>query len=159
MLKERGIELIAADKPDSFLDNGPTVTLIRQVLGAVSQFEKTMLVLKLRGARERRKAITGKCGGRKSHAELNPELVALARQLRRRRPKGGQRSLREIAAELAARGHFNERGQPFSAASNPSRIPIATSPHAALFRLRGHARSAQIPAFLPQHAGTGHSGF
>jgi hypothetical protein len=31
--------------------------------------------------------------------------------------KGGQRSLREISAELAARGHLNERGVPFSAAS------------------------------------------
>jgi hypothetical protein len=28
--------------------------------------------------------------GRKSHAELHPELVAPVRQLRRRRPKGGQ---------------------------------------------------------------------
>jgi hypothetical protein len=41
----------------------------------------------------------------------------LVRQLRRRRPKGGQRSLREISAELAQRGIMNERGQPFSAAS------------------------------------------
>jgi DNA invertase Pin-like site-specific DNA recombinase len=122
MLKERGIELIAADKPDSFLDNGPTATLIRQVLGAVSQFEKTMLVLKLRGARERKKAITGKCGGRKSHAELNPELVALAKQLRRRRPKGGQRSLREVAAELARLGYLNQRGARFSAAAVASMV-------------------------------------
>ena len=40
MLKERGIELIAADKPDAFLDYTPTAKLIRQVLGAVSEFEK-----------------------------------------------------------------------------------------------------------------------
>jgi len=33
------------------------------------------------------------------------------------RPKGGQRSLREISAELAQRGIMNERGVPFSAAS------------------------------------------
>jgi hypothetical protein len=46
-----------------------------------------------------------------------PDVVALARALRRKRPKGGQRSLREIAAELARRGHLNERGQPFSAMS------------------------------------------
>jgi hypothetical protein len=51
----------------------------------------------------------GKCEGRKSHAERNPELVALVRQLRRRRPKGGQRSLRDISAELG-RGIMNERG-------------------------------------------------
>jgi hypothetical protein len=60
--------------------------------------------------------LTGKkVEGRKSHAELHPEVVV--RQLRRRRPKGGQRSLREISAEFAVRGHLNERGQPFSAAS------------------------------------------
>ena len=35
MLKERGIELIATDKPDAFLDDTPTAVLIRQVLGAV----------------------------------------------------------------------------------------------------------------------------
>jgi hypothetical protein len=48
----------------------------------------------------------------------NPELVASS-QLRRRRPKGGQRSLREISAELATRGFMNERGNPYSAASFP----------------------------------------
>ncbi len=29
MLKARGIELIAADKPDAFLDDGPTAVLVR----------------------------------------------------------------------------------------------------------------------------------
>jgi hypothetical protein len=51
--------------------------------------------------------ITGKkVEGRKSHAELRPELVALVRQLRRRRPKAGQRSLWEISAELASRARI-----------------------------------------------------
>jgi DNA invertase Pin-like site-specific DNA recombinase len=69
MLRERGIELIAADKPDAFLGDMPTAVLIRQVLGAVSQFEKAMLVSKLRGARERKRATGVKVEGRKSHAE------------------------------------------------------------------------------------------
>jgi DNA invertase Pin-like site-specific DNA recombinase len=43
MLKARGIELIAVDSPDSFVANTPTANLIRQVLGAVSEFEKAML--------------------------------------------------------------------------------------------------------------------
>jgi hypothetical protein len=38
-------------------------------------------------------------------------------QLRRKRPKGGRRSLREIAAELAQHGHLNEHGRPFAATS------------------------------------------
>jgi DNA invertase Pin-like site-specific DNA recombinase len=37
--------------------------MIRQILRSVAQFEKAMLVSKLRGARERKKRETGKCGG------------------------------------------------------------------------------------------------
>jgi hypothetical protein len=55
-----------------------------------------------------------KVGGRKSHVEERPDLVALARSLARKRPKGRQMSLRAISAELAARGFVNERGAPFN---------------------------------------------
>jgi DNA invertase Pin-like site-specific DNA recombinase len=129
-LRERGIDLIAADNPTSFIDDTPTAKLVRQVLGAISEFDKAMTVAKLRGARERKRREAGKCEGRKSHAERNPELVALVRQLRRKRPKGGQRSLRDISAELAQHGIMNERGQPFSAASVKSmlRIDATTKP-------------------------------
>jgi hypothetical protein len=51
ILKERGIELIAADSPTSFLDDTPTAKLIRQVLGAVAEFDKAMTVAKLPGPR------------------------------------------------------------------------------------------------------------
>jgi DNA invertase Pin-like site-specific DNA recombinase len=107
----------AATAPDYFTADTPTAVLVRQVLGAIAEFEKISLVAKLRAARERKKAETGKCGGRQSHAEARPEVVALVRQLRRRRPKGGQRSLREISAELARLGHLNERGVPYAAMS------------------------------------------
>src|SRR6202008_4382267 len=86
MLRERGIDLIAADSPTAFLDDGPTSKLIRQVLGAVAEFDKAMTVAKLRGARERKRREHGKCEGRKSHAERNPELVALAKSLHRQKP-------------------------------------------------------------------------
>src|SRR5918994_6719942 len=95
MLKERGIELIAADKPDAFLDDTPTAKLIRQVLGAVSEFEKAMVVSKLKEARERKRATGVKVEGRKSYAEINPEMVALAKKLRRYRVQGRKRTLRE----------------------------------------------------------------
>jgi hypothetical protein len=68
---------------------------------------------RLRRARE----IKGKMGGRKSLAEMRPEVVELARQLRKRTRSGKQRSLREISAELAARGFVAEKtGRPFEAA-------------------------------------------
>jgi hypothetical protein len=56
--------------------------------------------------------------GRRSHNEINPEVVALARRLRRRNPKTGERkSLRSIAAELARLGHVNVNGRPYAAQS------------------------------------------
>ena len=116
MLRDRGIDLIAADSPTTFLDDGPISILIRQILGAVAQFEKAMLVAKLKGARDRKRRMTGKkVEGRKSHQEAHPEVVTLARKLagRRKRPL----SLREISAELAAAGHLNRNGRPYAAAS------------------------------------------
>jgi DNA invertase Pin-like site-specific DNA recombinase len=104
-LKDAGITLVAADSPEAFLDETPTAVMIRQILGSVSQFEKAMLVAKLKGARDRKKAATGKCGGRKSYAERSPELVAAAKKLARYPVNGRKRSLREVAAELEAQGH------------------------------------------------------
>ena len=113
-LKSLGITLIPASAPDFFLEDTPTAVLVRQVLGAIAQFEKATLVAKLRAARDRKRASAGKCEGAKSHAELRPEVVALARSLRRR--KRGN-SLRDISAALAAAGHLNANGRQFSAAS------------------------------------------
>jgi hypothetical protein len=55
-------------------------------------------------------------------SETRPEVVALARKLRRRRPKAGQLSLRAVASELAARGYLNERGKPYAAKSVASML-------------------------------------
>jgi len=115
MLRQLGYDLIAADSPNSFLEDTPTADLIRQVLGAVSQFEKASLVAKLKGARDRKRRETGKCEGRKSHAEKRPGAVAFAKKLRRANPKTGRRlSLRRVSAALAEAGHLNERGRPFN---------------------------------------------
>ena len=77
-----------------------------------------MTVAKLRGARERkRRPPAVKVEGRKSHAEKRPEVVAEAKRLRRNRPKGGQRSYRQIASELLQAGYANSNGRPFSPSS------------------------------------------
>jgi DNA invertase Pin-like site-specific DNA recombinase len=64
-LKSLGIALIPATAPDFFTEDTPTAVLVHQVLGAIAQFDKASLVAKLRAARERKKAATGKCGGRR----------------------------------------------------------------------------------------------
>src|SRR3954454_23161088 len=116
LLKARGIELIPVDAPGHFLDETPTAVMVRQILGAVAQFEKAALVQKLRHARERKRAETGRCEGRKGYRDTSPELIREARRLARRSPKTGKpRSLREIAGELAGLGHVTAKGKPFSA--------------------------------------------
>jgi DNA invertase Pin-like site-specific DNA recombinase len=114
MLKAKEITLIAASAPTFFLEDTPTVVLVRQVLGAIAQFEKAGLVAKLAAARKRKRMAAGKCEGRKSLAETSPDAVALAKALRRRKPKGGQLSLRAVSAEMAKQGFLNERGMPFN---------------------------------------------
>jgi DNA invertase Pin-like site-specific DNA recombinase len=123
LLRSRGIELIPVDAPDHFTAETPTATLIRAVLGAVAEFAKSELVLKLRVARERKRAANGKCEGRKSHAEARPDAVRLARRLYRKHPRtGDRRSLRKISALLAEQGHRNGAGKSFSASAVASML-------------------------------------
>jgi DNA invertase Pin-like site-specific DNA recombinase len=111
LLKQRGIELVPVDAPNHFTDETPTATMVRQILGAVSEFEKAGIVHKLKVARDAKRAKTGKCEGRKSHAEMNPNAVALARKLHRKNRETGKRmSLRKIAATMAKQGHIATSG-------------------------------------------------
>jgi DNA invertase Pin-like site-specific DNA recombinase len=111
-LKRLGVVLIPASAPDFFTEDTPTAVLVRQVLGAIAQFEKATMVAKLKAARDRKKAKDGKCEGRKTYAETRPEVVALAKQLR------GQRlSYRRISTELASRGHTTATGRPYVASA------------------------------------------
>jgi DNA invertase Pin-like site-specific DNA recombinase len=104
-LKQLGIMLVAADHPDTFVGDSPTASLVRQILGAVSEFEKSMLVLRLRAARERKKLSTGRCDGRKP-------VPAAARELARKLHAEG-RSLRVISGELAAAGWLSPSQRPY----------------------------------------------
>lgn len=118
LLKARGIELIPVDAPNHFTDETPTATMVRQILGAVSQFEKAGIVHKLKVARDAKRAKTGKCEGRKSHAEANPGAVALARKLHRPNRETHKRlSYRKIAAEMFKQGHMAASRKPFSASA------------------------------------------
>jgi hypothetical protein len=76
--------------------------LVRQVLGAIAQFDKATMVAKLKAARDRKRKVTGKVEGRKSHIEREggPILIARVKALRDQRPR---LSLRDIAAERLPR--------------------------------------------------------
>ena len=95
---------------------------MRQIAGRVLGIRKDPAVAKLRAARERKRAVLEVRRPQRVDAELNPELVREAKRLRRRSPKGHQRSLREVAAELVKLGFVNQRGAAFSASSIKSMI-------------------------------------
>lgn len=97
-LKKNGIDLIPVDCPHHFSDDTPTAELVRQVLGAVSHFERRNLVEKMRKARDRKRRENGRCEGRKP---AQPEAISMARDLK---PRG--LSLRQISRRLAEAGFF-----------------------------------------------------
>jgi DNA invertase Pin-like site-specific DNA recombinase len=112
LLKSKGIALVPVDAPNHFEDETPTATMVRSILGAVSQFEKEALVLKLRKARERKRVANGRCEGRSSLKSAPAAHVAAARDAHERKL-----SLRAIAAELTAKGFLNSSGKPYGAQS------------------------------------------
>lgn len=75
-LRKHGFELVSVAEPDR-MANDPTRILVRQMMGAVAQYEKSQIVLKLRGARVRKRAIEGRCEGRKPYGYYEGEAVAL----------------------------------------------------------------------------------
>ena len=93
-LSNLGYKLISVSNPDTFIEITPTGTLIRQVLGVISQFEKSNLVDKLRVSRERKSLLNksrgyisrsgrGKVEGRKFLTQLYPQLEELVVSYRR----------------------------------------------------------------------------
>lgn len=112
-LKAKGIELIAADSPDSFVSDTPTAALIRQVLGAVAQFDKATLVHKLRGARDRKSAKLG----RRIEGNPNWKPVPLAAVEAARAARARGLTLRAVSAELAAAGFLSPSGKQYGAQS------------------------------------------
>ncbi len=75
--------------------------MFRQFQGAISQAEKTNIVLKLRGARQRMKARTGRCEGRKPYGD-RPGEMDVGNRMKELRAAG--MGYDRIAATLNAEG-------------------------------------------------------
>lgn len=80
--KRHSVELISVHEPDLCSDDATRV-MMRQIFGSVAQYEKTQIVAKLRAARIRAKAKSGRCEGRKPFGfrEGEPETLARMRKL------------------------------------------------------------------------------
>ena len=114
-LKKLNLQLIPVDAPDYFTGDSPSLNMIRQILGAVSEFEKSNLVSKLRSARERAKARNGKCEGRKSLRELmgDSNYISMVKQVKSLRKHN--KTYASIAGVLATKGYVQpQTGRPFN---------------------------------------------
>lgn len=110
---EGGTDLTAGN------DDNPTAKLIRQILAAVAEFDKTSIVLKLKAARTRRRRETGRCEGVKPFGTFpgEPETIERMRQLRRKVPGRQRASFAKIAEVLQAEGYPTRSGKPWAASS------------------------------------------
>jgi DNA invertase Pin-like site-specific DNA recombinase len=105
------LELVSVAEPD--LDNDdPTRVLMRQMLGAFHQYEKAMIVAKLRGARQRKKAKEGRCEGRKRYG-FRAEEQAIVERIKALRGEG--LALQKIADTLNRKGMKTRMGKRWSA--------------------------------------------
>jgi DNA invertase Pin-like site-specific DNA recombinase len=77
-LRNHGFSLVSVMEPDLCSDD-PTRKLMRQILGAFAEYEKSLIVAKLRGARQRTKAKEGRCEGRKPFGYYEGEKAVLNR--------------------------------------------------------------------------------
>jgi DNA invertase Pin-like site-specific DNA recombinase len=77
-LKRHGFQLISVAEPDLCSDD-PSRKLMRQIMGAFHEYEKHMIIVKLRGARQRTRIKNGRCEGRKPYGFYPGEVETLKR--------------------------------------------------------------------------------
>ena len=112
-LRKEGIWVIPVKTPEDFLDdaNDPARRLIRQVLGAVAEFEKNKLVLQLRMARKRIRDSGKKCEGRKGLLDrYGHEILEEVKHLR----DFHGLTYSEISENLAGKGMVGLSGRPLT---------------------------------------------
>lgn len=119
-LRVQGAEVLSVSEPAAIGDD-PTRVLVRQILGAVAQYERALIRGRMMAGRAVKVARGGYGGGRPAYGmravgrELVPDpaeakLVAQIVKLRKT-----ELSYREIAAELTAQGYKTRRGGPWHA--------------------------------------------
>ena len=108
-LSSKGVSLIAANTGEDVsatITADPMEKALIQMQGIFAELERSILVGKLRKARERKRREAGKCEGRPVYGSLpgEAEVLELIRRLNRK-PRGGRRpSFQRIADALNAEG-------------------------------------------------------
>ena len=118
-MRKAGAEVISVTEPDIDSDDATRV-LVRQVLGAIAQYERALIRSRMGAGKAAKLATGGYAGGRPPFGwraegkELVPdereqEIISLARQL-----TGDGLSSRQVAARLERDGHRPKVGERWS---------------------------------------------
>jgi DNA invertase Pin-like site-specific DNA recombinase len=108
MLALRGVTVLTASGDNLTDTTDPMRKMLRVIVGAVVEAEKSRLVLKLKAARDRKSAEIGARIEGASYARTRPEVVTALRELREAHPDWSQDRLAE---GLAERGILNSAGK------------------------------------------------
>lgn len=114
-LKKRRVSLRSTAEPDLGSEE-PTRVLIRQMLGIIAQYERSMIEVKLRHARQRKREKTGRCEGRKPFGHRPGERNVIDTIVRL---SGYGRTTRDIA------NYLNENQIPTRTGANWHRSTVA----------------------------------
>jgi DNA invertase Pin-like site-specific DNA recombinase len=77
---KQGFTLLSADPAEfDLMANDPSRVLVRQIFGAIAQYDKALLVAKLKGARLRRKAAGERMEGQRPFGSRDGEEAIIAR--------------------------------------------------------------------------------
>jgi DNA invertase Pin-like site-specific DNA recombinase len=79
-IQKNGFEIVSVMEPDLCNDD-PSRVLLRQFMGAIAEYDKKMIVTKLRIARQRIRDTTGRYEGRKPFGTRDGEDATIARIL------------------------------------------------------------------------------
>ena len=136
MILHQGFQLVSVSQPD-LCCNEPVRVLMRQMMGAFFQYEKTMIVAKLKGARERVKAKDGHCEGRKAFGHYPGEQSILERMAELR---SSGMAYADIAVELNGDGMKPRSGGQWHAG-----VIIEYSRCSKAVKFRGYAALTAVP--------------
>lgn len=120
--KKGGFSLMSVMEGADLLENDASRKLIRQVFGAIAEYDKTMTVAKLKAARDRKRAATGRCEGRRAFTkETVPaalkEALESIKKLRHANPGQKRMPYPEVAQALNAMGLRTVQGKEYSGAN------------------------------------------
>jgi DNA invertase Pin-like site-specific DNA recombinase len=128
-LRKRRYELVSVAEPDLCSDD-PSRKLVRQMFGAIAEYEKSMVVLKLRGARQRMRVRTGRCEGIKPYGHTAEESQILGRM---RKLRSGGMAVDTIAQTLNDDGIRTRSGGDWYGATVNKIVKREPSPNVAQY--------------------------